>query len=73
MKTHIAAVAAVAALASAVWSTRADAQAVVVHESVSASGPNRALLHSGLFTFGVPYIASIAVAATSDHAGDNNQ
>jgi hypothetical protein len=71
MKTHIA-LAAVAALASAVWTSRANAQVVVAHENVAATGPNRALLHSGLFTFGVPYIASIAVAATSDHPGDNN-
>jgi hypothetical protein len=70
MKRHIA-VAAVAALATAVGSTRADAQ-TVVRESVSVSGPNRALLHSGLFTFGVPYVASIVVASTSDHQGDNN-
>ena len=71
MKTHIAAVAAVAALASAVWSTRADAQ-TVVRENVTVTGPNRALLHSGLFTFGVPYIASVVVASTSDHPGDSN-
>ncbi|MBV9946968.1 MAG: hypothetical protein JOZ69_08980 [Myxococcales bacterium] len=34
--------------------------------------PNRALLMTGLVAFGVPYIASVSVAATSSHAGDSN-
>lgn len=34
--------------------------------------PNRALLMSGLIAFGVPYIASLGVAATSPHAGDSD-
>jgi hypothetical protein len=43
------------------------------HETVvTESGPNRALLNSGLFTFGVPYIASVVVAAESSHPGDDN-
>jgi hypothetical protein len=34
--------------------------------------PNRALLMTGLVLGGVPYVASIAVAASSGHAGDSN-
>lgn len=35
-------------------------------------GPNRALLMSGIIVAGVPYIASIGVAASSNHEGDSN-
>jgi len=39
------------------------------HEYV---GPNRALLMSGTIVAGVPYLASVGVAASSNHDGDNN-
>lgn len=35
-------------------------------------GPNRALLMSGLIVAGVPYVASVGVAASSKHDGDSN-
>jgi hypothetical protein len=34
--------------------------------------PNRALLMTGLILGGVPYVGSVAVAATSGHPGDSN-
>ena len=57
------------ALTAASWSLGASAQS---RETVSTTGPNRALLHSGVFMLGVPYVASIIVAAGSDHPGDSN-
>jgi len=39
------------------------------HEYV---GPNRKLLMSGIIMAGVPYIASVAIAASSNHHGDDN-
>jgi hypothetical protein len=41
-------------------------------ETVTRTGPNRALLQSGIVALGVPYAASAVVAMTSDHAGDKN-
>lgn len=45
-----------------------------VRDSVDHDGwrPNRALLMTGLILGGVPYVASMAVAATSGHVGDSN-
>ena len=40
-------------------------------ESVEGAGPNRYLLTSGLIVFGVPYLTSVAVAASSPHDGDD--
>ena len=34
--------------------------------------PNRKLLMTGLVVFGAPYIASMGIAATSQHQGDSN-
>jgi hypothetical protein len=34
--------------------------------------PNRAMLSSGAFALGVPYVSSVIVAAESDHPGDHN-
>jgi hypothetical protein len=59
----------IVALTAGLWSRAAAAQS---RETVSTTGPNRALFHSGLFVFGVPYVASIVVASGSDHPGDNN-
>jgi hypothetical protein len=59
----------VAALVSGLWVSQASAQS---RETVSTTGPNRGLLHSGLFVFGVPYVASVIVASSSDHPGDDN-
>src|SRR5713101_1973136 len=78
MKKHVAiAIGASAALASVLCVSAANAQTVVTtspraHETVVSGGPNSSMLGSGLFTFGVPYIASVVVASTSDHPGDNN-
>jgi len=41
-------------------------------ETVTTSGPNRELLHSGIFALGVPYVASVIVAASSDREEDKN-
>jgi hypothetical protein len=41
-------------------------------ETVTRTGPNKALLQSGIVAVGVPYAASAVVALTSDHAGDKN-
>jgi hypothetical protein len=70
MKKHVA-ITASAALASVLCVSAANAQ-TRVRETVVSAGPNSAMLGSGLFTFGVPYIASVVVASTSDHPGDNN-
>jgi hypothetical protein len=68
MKSQLA-IAATAALASVLWASQASAQ---TRETVTESGPNRALLSSGVFALGVPYVASVIVATQSDHPGDNN-
>jgi hypothetical protein len=39
-------------------------------ETYVYAGPNRALLASGLITFGIPYFSSAIVAASSSHPGD---
>ena len=39
---------------------------------VSQTRPNQAMLTSGAFALGAPYIASIIVAAESNHPGDKN-
>jgi hypothetical protein len=76
MKKHVA-ITVGAALASVLWVSAANAETTVVttappsREAV-AGGPNSALLGSGLFAFGIPYVASVIVAAESNHAGDKN-
>lgn len=42
------------------------------NETVARSGPNPALLRSGIVALGVPYAASVLVGFTSDHEGDKN-
>jgi hypothetical protein len=66
-----------AALASMLWVSSASAQTVVTtrarsRETVVSAGPNSALLSSGLFAFGVPYVASVVVASTSSESADKN-
>ena len=68
MKKHVAIT---AALASVLYVSAANAQHRT-NETVVSTGPNSSMLGSGLFSFGVPYIASVVVASTSDHPGDNN-
>lgn len=41
-------------------------------ETVVTAGPNAMLFKSGLFVFGIPYGASVVVAATSDRDEDRN-
>jgi hypothetical protein len=83
MKTlmkQAAAVLTMATAATAVMATagarEASAQATTVvvprHETVQETGPNTALISSGLFTLGIPYVTSVIVATQSDHAGDNH-
>jgi hypothetical protein len=62
-------IAAGAALAATMWVSAAKAQH---RETIIQSGPNRAMLSTGLFAFGVPYVASVVVAAQSDHQGDKH-
>jgi hypothetical protein len=66
-----------ASLASMLWVSAAGAQTTYVttaraRETVVTGGPNSALLGSGLFAFGVPYVASVIVAASSDNSADHN-
>lgn len=68
MKKHLI-LAAALACATAFASTSASAQS---HETVTTTGPNRALLRSGLFALGVPYLASVIVAASSDRDEDKH-
>jgi hypothetical protein len=49
----------------------AHADEVVVRETIYA-GPNRALLWSGVFTAGVPYLASAVVASESGYTPDRS-
>src|SRR5262249_37767867 len=76
MKKH-AAIIVGASLASTLWVSGAAAQHTYVtttraHETVVTSGPNSALLGSGLFAFGAPYVASVIVAASSSSSADHN-
>ena len=69
MKKHsILAAAALCACALGV-SRSAAAQS---RETVTTTGPNRQLLHSGIFALGVPYVASVIVAASSDRPEDKH-
>lgn len=68
MKKH--SILAAAALCAGVLGTLpANAQS---RETVTTAGPNRELLHSGIFALGVPYVASVIVAATSDRSEDKH-
>ena len=73
MKKHVA-ITLGASLASLLWVSAADAQTTRTYarETVVTGGPNSAMLSSGIFTFGVPYIASVVVAANSDLSADKN-
>src|SRR5580658_3312246 len=55
--------------ATVVGASAAQADEVVVRESVYG-GPNRTLLWSGVFTAGVPYVASTIVGAESSYSPD---
>jgi hypothetical protein len=68
MKRYIG-LSAATAMASLVWVSGVQAQS---RETVSTTGPNRDLLHSGLFALGIPYVVSVVVATQSDHEGDKN-
>jgi hypothetical protein len=67
MKKHF--IVAAVACASTLAATSASAQS---RESVTTTGPNRELLHSGVFALGVPYVASVIVAASSDRSEDKS-
>ncbi len=68
MKKHLI-IAMAAALAATAWVSAAKAQR---REVIITSGPNQAMLSSGIFAFGVPYVASVIVATESDHRGDKH-
>ncbi len=63
------AVAVIVALSAGLWSSAASAQR---RETVTTTGPNRAMLRTGIFAFGVSYIPSVIVAAESYHSGDKS-
>ena len=69
MRRQIAIGAAAFAVVSTIGARGATAQS---HETVTNVGPNRPLLSSGLFFFGVPYVASLITAGISDHPRDKN-
>src|SRR5579859_7782694 len=75
MKKHVA-ITIGAAAASLLCASAANAQTVVTtrpaHETVVTGGPNSALLSSGLFAFGVPYVTSVIVAASSNFEPDKH-
>jgi hypothetical protein len=75
MKKHVA-IALGATMASMLCVSAANAQAIVTtgpaHETVVTGGPNSALLGSGLFAFGMPYVASVIVASTSNNDADHH-
>jgi hypothetical protein len=53
------------------YASRARAEHVVETRE-DGEAPNSALLGSGIAVFGIPYLTSVYVAATSDHAGDHH-
>ena len=57
-------------------SARADDSAgprpTIATEQTVTTGPNSALLHSGIWMFGLSYIPAVVVAAESDRHGDKN-
>lgn len=52
-------------------STHAEAQEVV-RERGTVTGPNRALLHAGVWTLGLSYVPALVVAIESSEAADKN-
>ncbi len=68
MKKHII-LAAAALFAGVITALPASAQS---RETVTTTGPNRELLHSGVIALGVPYVASVIVAASSDRSEDKH-
>ncbi len=66
----------VVALLGSSRTARADDVAVqqpnVVKERVETTGPNRALLHSGIWIFVLSYVPAVIVAAESHRNGDKN-
>jgi hypothetical protein len=72
MKKHVIFATGALALACALEVAPADAQSRRSRETVTTTGPNRELLRSGLFALGVPYVASVIVAATSERPEDKH-
>jgi hypothetical protein len=69
MSFRYAVLASIAAVIVAAWAPVSRADEVVYSDTVYV-GPNRALLWSGIVTLGVPYTASVFVAAESSRSGD---
>jgi hypothetical protein len=72
MKTHIWASAIATACAVSLGSASVNAQSRETPASNFTAGPNRGLLGTGLVMFGLPYAASVAVAATSERPADRD-
>lgn len=60
---------AAAAACSVAWTSPARAQDTVVE--TETTGPNRALLRSGIAVFGLSYVPAVVVAATNSRTDDN--
>lgn len=78
MKTSLVTLAipfAVLALTGSTRTAKADDAAVgrpyVVKDQPVTTGPNRALLHSGIWILGLSYVPAVIVAAESNRGGDS--
>ena len=79
MKTSLAILAiplGVLALPLSIRTARAEEAAVqrteVVKDQTSTTGPNRVLLHSGIWILGLSYVPAVIVAAESSRVGDKS-
>jgi hypothetical protein len=71
MSFRIAVLASITVAIVATWAPVSTADEVVYSDTVYV-GPNRALLWGGVVTLGVPYTASVIVAAESSRSGDKS-
>jgi hypothetical protein len=64
------------ALTTSAGTARADdasaPRAYIVKDQTVTTGPNRLMLHSGIWVFGLSYVPVVVVAAVSERHGDNN-
>jgi hypothetical protein len=47
-------------------------EVVATRETTTVSGPNRALLHSGIWTLGLSYVPALVVAISSSESSDRS-
>ena len=69
MLTICAALLAVPATASAQESA---SRAYVARDHIETKGPNRAMLHTGIWTLGLAYVPAVIVATQSERSADKN-